>query len=64
MDSSPQRLHALDAARAFALLAGIVFHATVSFLPGPTMWIVSDVDRSLSLSLLFYVLHMLSLIHI
>jgi len=27
------RLHALDAVRAFALLAGIVLHASMSFFP-------------------------------
>lgn len=32
----PQRFHALDAARGFALLLGIVLHATMSFfLPIP-----------------------------
>ncbi|WP_296446957.1 hypothetical protein [Rhodoferax sp. UBA5149] len=28
------RLHALDAVRAFALLLGIAFHATLLFIPG------------------------------
>jgi len=55
-----ERLHALDAVRGFALLAGIVFHATVSFLPAPPgvpLWIVMDSQRSLTLAVLFHVLH-------
>jgi len=55
---APQRLHALDAVRGFALLAGIVFHASMSFLPSAQpIWIVGDVDRSAGLGVLFYVLH-------
>jgi uncharacterized membrane protein YeiB len=33
---TPERLHALDAVRGFALLLGIILHATVSFIPAPT----------------------------
>lgn len=55
--SSPERLHALDAVRGFALLLGIVFHATISFLPGPQIWVVMDNDRSSVLALLFFLLH-------
>jgi glucan biosynthesis protein C len=57
---SGERLHALDAVRGFALMAGIVFHATVSFLPAPQgvpLWIVMDNQRSVVLSLVFHVLH-------
>lgn len=58
MTESSEGLHALDAVRGFALLAGIVFHASLSFLPGPApLWIVGDVERSASLGVLFYVLH-------
>lgn len=58
MMENSERLHALDAVRGFALLAGIVFHASLSFLPGPApLWIVGDVERSVSLGVLFYVLH-------
>ncbi len=32
-EQSPERLHALDAVRGFALMLGIVFHSTMSFLP-------------------------------
>src|SRR4051812_43462592 len=44
--SDPQRLHALDALRGFALLLGVAFHAAMSFLPGlpPGAW--SFVDNS------------------
>jgi len=55
-----ERLHALDAVRGFALLAGIVFHATVSFLPAPNgvpVWIVMDSQRSVALALVFHVTH-------
>ena len=38
--SNQERLHALDAVRAFALLSGIVLHATMSFfLPIPAVLI-------------------------
>lgn len=49
------RLHALDAVRASALLLGIVLHSTMSFfLPIPAM----DVSQSPMLAGLFYVIHM------
>jgi glucan biosynthesis protein C len=56
--SSPERLHALDAVRGFALLAGVAFHACLSFLPGPQIWMVMDDQRSTALSVLFFTLHM------
>lgn len=59
-ETGSERLHALDAARGFALLLGIVFHTTLSFLPSPPgipMWIVMDTSRSTALSVLFIVLH-------
>ncbi len=40
------RLDYLDAARAFALLLGIVFHASLSFLPVFIGWAVQDVSTS------------------
>ena len=58
--SSQERLHALDAVRGFALIAGIIFHATMSFLPGPggyPIWIVTDNHPSTTLALVFHVLH-------
>jgi glucan biosynthesis protein C len=52
--TAQDRLHALDAVRAFALLAGIVLHATMSFfLPIPA----HDVSQSDTLGNLFFVIH-------
>ncbi len=51
------RLHGLDAVRGYALLLGIVYHATMSYLPGPQIWPVVDTHRSVLLSGLFYVSH-------
>jgi len=52
--SSQERLHALDAVRAFALLLGIVLHATMSFfLPIPA----HDVSQSTTLAVLFFLIH-------
>jgi hypothetical protein len=51
-------LHALDAVRGGALLLGIVFHATLSFLPIPVkIWIVQDSHPSLALGVLFFTTH-------
>ena len=55
--ASPGRLHGLDAVRGCALLLGVVFHATLAFLPGPAVWPVSDQHRSVLLAVLAYVLH-------
>ncbi len=44
--NNSQRLHYLDAVRAFALLAGVVFHASLSFLPVFIGWAVMDVSTS------------------
>lgn len=51
-----ERLHALDAVRAGALLLGVAFHATLSFLPGPQIWVVRDL-QSAELGTFFYVAH-------
>jgi ABC-type multidrug transport system ATPase subunit len=54
LPTSPDRLHALDAARAGALLLGIVLHATMSFfyfVPA------QDVSQSTALAVTFYVIH-------
>jgi ABC-type multidrug transport system ATPase subunit/peptidoglycan/LPS O-acetylase OafA/YrhL len=44
MSTHPERLHALDAVRGFALLLGVAFHATLSFIPGmpPGLWAMND----------------------
>jgi peptidoglycan/LPS O-acetylase OafA/YrhL len=51
-----ERLHALDAARAGALLLGVVFHATMAYLPGPQLWFVQD-ETAPAMALIFYVTH-------
>jgi hypothetical protein len=56
--AASERLHALDAARGAMLLLGIVFHASISFLPSRVpLWIVMDSQRSLTLAIVFHVLH-------
>lgn len=53
-----ERLHALDAVRGYALLLGIVLHATVSFVPSPSrVWIIQDTHQSVALALLFFAIH-------
>ncbi|MCP3469129.1 acyltransferase family protein [Bradyrhizobium sp. CCGUVB1N3] len=55
---SSERLHALDAVRGFALLLGIVLHATLSFVPAPTrFWFIQDTHQSMTLGLLFFAIH-------
>ncbi|HEY0063856.1 MAG TPA: acyltransferase family protein [Telluria sp.] len=56
------RVHSLDAVRAFALLLGVVLHATMSFLPGPRIWLVDDGESSIVLSVAFFVIHMLRML--
>jgi glucan biosynthesis protein C len=51
-----ERLHALDAVRAGALLLGVILHATMSFLPGQQVWMVRD-EPSATLGVLFFVPH-------
>jgi glucans biosynthesis protein C len=57
--NTPTRYHSLDAVRAFALLSGIVLHATLSFWPGfrELNWPVSDDSSSPVISGLFFVIH-------
>src|SRR4051794_30566448 len=55
---APERLHALDAVRGFALLLGIVLHATLSFVPAQTrFWVIQDTHPSITLALLFFAIH-------
>ncbi len=55
---APERLHTLDAVRGFALLLGIVLHATLSFVPTTTrFWIIQDSHPSTTLAVLFFVIH-------
>jgi glucan biosynthesis protein C len=52
------RLHGLDAVRGYALLLGVVFHASASFLvTGHPVWPVMDDHPSQVLSGLFFVSH-------
>lgn len=55
--AASERLHALDAVRAGALLLGVAFHASMTFLPGPQIWVVRDTAEPL-LGGLFFVSHM------
>jgi hypothetical protein len=48
---------ALDAVRAFALILGVFFHATMAYLPGIQIWVVADVDRSAVMGGAFFLLH-------
>ncbi|MFL6576773.1 MAG: acyltransferase family protein, partial [Povalibacter sp.] len=53
-----ERLHALDTVRAFALLAGIVLHAAMSFMPGLAAFgFPADSSQSPALQTAFYVIH-------
>lgn len=52
-----QRLHYLDAARVFALLLGIVFHASLSFMPIYIGWAVMDISTSAWVSSFVLVSH-------
>jgi peptidoglycan/LPS O-acetylase OafA/YrhL len=56
---TPRRFHSLDAARAGAMLLGIVVHSTISFWPGfrEGRYAVSDDYPSATLSGLYFVLH-------
>jgi glucans biosynthesis protein C len=55
---APGRLHALDAVREGALLLGIVYHASYSFVPAPTKFsFVEDNHRSLALGVLVFTTH-------
>lgn len=48
------RLHALDAVRAFALLLGLILHATMSFFMAVP---VADSSQSATLAVTFFVIH-------
>lgn len=54
-----ERLHGLDALRGFALLLGVIVHASMSFVPGAQyFWVAHDNNPNAWLSLAFYVPHM------
>jgi hypothetical protein len=54
-----QRVHALDAVRGVALLLGVAFHATLSFIPGmpPGIWAMVDNSPSQFLTDAGFVTH-------
>ena len=54
--SASERLHALDAVRAGALLLGVVLHTTLSFLE-PRTWVVGDVSTSPVMNGTYFVIH-------
>lgn len=56
MQSNNGRYHALDAVRAFALLLGIVLHATMPWLEGVTSWPTTERPNT-QLALVWYVIH-------
>jgi len=51
------RIHALDAVRAYALILGVVLHATVPFIEGFPMPLWFD-QPSKTAAVIFYVIHM------
>ena len=53
------RVHSLDAVRAFALLLGVAFHASMSFVPGmiPGLWATVDTSPSVALGQFFFISH-------
>jgi glucans biosynthesis protein C len=57
--SDTSRFHSFDAVRAFALLAGIALHATISFLPGMREgnYPLSDDSNSDALAAVFFIVH-------
>ena len=59
MNDTDSRLHALDAVRGFALLLGVAFHASLSFMPGwpPGIWSMVDNSPSPFLSDAGFVSH-------
>ena len=60
MHAHQERLHSLDAVRAFALLLGIVLHAAASFVP-PRFnleWVVADNSPSYALTALMPAIHL------
>lgn len=59
--ASDERFHALDAVRACALLAGILLHALMSYMPGikEVNWPLSDASTSPGLGILYFVIHLL-----
>jgi glucans biosynthesis protein C len=49
-ENNPARLDYLDATRAFALVLGVVFHASLSYMPVFIGWPVQDVSTSMAVA--------------
>jgi len=43
--------------RGYALMLGVIFHATMSFMPGHPVWMVTDTHRTPVLGAVFFVSH-------
>jgi len=58
--NTENRVHALDAVRAFALLLGLAFHAALSFIPGMPVgvWAIADNSPSPALANAAFVAHL------
>ena len=57
-EGGTDRLHGLDALRGFALLLGVLLHATMSYLPGSEYyWLTSETEQSVGAALIFFVIH-------
>src|SRR5688572_4671182 len=54
----PDRLHALDAVRAYALLLGVVLHGTAAFLAGFPIPMWGDTPSETGAPVIYYVIHM------
>lgn len=52
-----ERLHGLDAARAVALMLGVVLHASMAYLPLP-VWPVPDAETSSGAYVVFFAIHL------
>jgi ABC-type multidrug transport system ATPase subunit/peptidoglycan/LPS O-acetylase OafA/YrhL len=57
-----QRIHSLDAVRGFALLLGLVVHASLSFLPGMTAWPIVDRSPSTTIAVVFFTSHLFRMV--
>jgi len=55
--SSTNRLNHLDAVRAIALLLGVVFHASLSFMPFFIGWAVMDINTSHTVAVFALISH-------
>ena len=55
--AAPERFHALDALRAFALLLGVCLHAAIAFIDPPTRWAVGTATPATIPALFAYYVH-------